>query len=150
MDRAESLEWINAFVTELGGNPTQTVIPASEQPGRVETVSKKPEQVGLGGLIACYSGFEIGVSPKEKHIISQKVPSAPRAQGPDFTVVKKAIAGVNDKPLLRSLLDYYLFELRQEKKNRSMMKTTKEQIMKHWPMLTLSPLITALDGAAAE
>jgi hypothetical protein len=27
-----------------------------------------------------------------------------------------------------------------------MLKTTKEQVMKHWPMLALTPLISALDG----
>lgn len=155
MNRAESLEWINAFVAELGGTPikgTEAASPGKELTDQLEMISKKPEQSGMEILIAGCSGFEIGSRPKEAHTnpVIQKNRSVSISSKPDVNVVRKAIAGVNDKPLLLSLLEYYLFELRQEKKNRSMMKTTKEQIMKHWPMLTLSPLINALDGAVAE
>ena len=67
---------------------------------------------------------------------------------PETAAARKALASLSNKPLLLSLLQYYASESQRPNPSRSMLKTTKEQVMKHWPQLTLTPLISALDGAA--
>ena len=125
------------------------------------------KQEGLDSLILGCKGFEIGVSskPDTQVPVAAPVAAAPPAPpaveppapapipapvevAPETAAARKAVANLSNKPLLLSLLQYYASESQRATPSRSMLKTTKEQVMKHWPQLTLTPLISALDGAA--
>jgi hypothetical protein len=126
-----------------------------------------PKQDGLGSLIMSCKGFEIGVSSKPDTQVPVVAPVAAAASvpktieppapppipvlvevAPETAAARKAVANLTNKPLLLSLLQYYASESQRANPSKSMLKTTKEQVMKHWPQLTLTPLISALDGAA--
>jgi hypothetical protein len=135
-------------------------------PQQGPSVATKKE--GLDSLIQGCKGFEIGTSRENGTLTSIEVPVAavapapapveapatapnllPVEVGPETVAARKAVANLSNKPLLLSLLQYYASESQRANPSRSMLKTTKEQVMKHWPHLTLTPLISALDGAAA-
>ena len=69
------------------------------------------------------------------------------AATPETEAIRKALGGISNSPLLLSLLQYYASEARKTAPSQSMLKMTKEQIMKHWPQLAFTPLFGALDGA---
>ncbi len=123
-----------------------------------------PVQEGLGALIQGCAGFDIGHAaekPDREPVTVEPVKPATPAEPsptaeepvmevtPEAAAARKALASVSNKPLLLSLLQYYASESQRPNPSRSMLKTTKEQVMKHWPQLTLTPLISALDGMAS-
>ncbi len=145
MNREESLAIISLFITELGGAaPAAPAAPASPP-----QVVAAPKDDGLGGLIQGCKGFEIGGSP----CCPPPAPAAPAAvatvKSQDAVSIKKALGGLSNGALLLSLLQYYAAEVGKPVANSAMLKTTKEQIMKHWPQLAFTPLFTALDVAAS-
>ena len=121
-------------------------IGAAPQPANVP-----PGNEGVSALIQGCKGFEIGASRACGPAAAPapaKAPEAVTETDPQVAAARKALGNLANKPLLLSLLQYYASESQKPCRNGSMLKTTKEQIMKHWPMLALSPLIAALDGAA--
>lgn len=115
---------------------------------------------GLTVLMKTCAGFEIGTSRVEvceEIIVTEParveepappaVPESVQEITPEAAAARKAVANLSNKPLLLSLLQYYAAEVQRPTPSRSMLKTTKEQVMKHWPMLALTSLISALDGA---
>jgi len=165
MDRTDSLKIIFAFIAELGGTgaapPAKSAVKEAPPP---PPLASSLSGGGLSQLIAGCAGFEIGrAAPARAEEpaasagfnvggstaacgVEKPAPAeAPPAEAfalPDSS--RRALAGLANCPLLQ----YYSSESQRSCPNRSMLKTTKEQIMKHWPMLALSPLIAALDGAA--
>lgn len=132
----------------------------------IEEPPPAPEQDGLTVLMRTCAGFEIGSSQVEICVETAETGPAPVPEpvkapvpaadaedkqeiSPERAAARKALVNLSNKPLLLSLLQYYASESQRPTPSRSMLKTTKEQVMKHWPMLALTPLINALDGAAA-
>ncbi len=137
MNQAESLKVIDTFINELGGKTSASVREITQE------TQPASRDLGMGALMQGCKGFEIG------GMAAAPQPAEPQTQAaaPDVAAISKALSGIGNKELLLSLLQYYAVEASKAAPSRSMLKTTKEQIMKNWPPLAFTPLFTALDGA---
>jgi hypothetical protein len=132
----------------------------SSQPAAPPVAAPKPQaEDGLGTLMRGCAGFEIGgcqppAPTAEPKPVAQAAPppppppSPPAGESAETLAIRKAAERIGNISALLGLLQHYLSEAQKPTPNRLVLRTTKDQVMKHFPQLAFSQLIPALDGAA--
>jgi hypothetical protein len=138
---------------EISASPSSCQAQASPPIAGAATASYNKD-AGLSAVIKGCTGFEIGggaccPAPTQAPAAAPAASTPPPVQPPDpeTLAIRKATERLNNKPLLASLLKYYASEAQKNNPSLMMLRSTKDSIMKGWPQLVFSPLISALDGA---
>jgi hypothetical protein len=154
---------LGALIQGCCGFEIGSTLPSEEKiapPKNAAIAAPASNETGLNAIIKGCAGFEIGSSsccpaPAPAQAQAQAPAVAPVAPPPlpvqqpdaETLAIRKAIERLNNKPLLASLLKYYASEAQKGCPSMMMLRSTRDNIMKTWPQLVFSPLISALEGA---